>query len=162
MKKAAIIVLFLLSWGMRTQAQTTVRVVKFDQLEALLAKTDDTLRIVNFWATWCAPCIKELPYFERLRQQTAGQNVRVFLVSMDDLEALDTKVKPFVRKKNLQSPVWLLNEPDPNTYIDRLAADWSGALPMTLIVNKKQNIRTFIGKAVTESELQSLFKQYKH
>lgn len=162
MKKAAIIVLFLLSWRMRTQAQTTVRVVKFDQLEALLAKTDDTLRIVNFWATWCAPCIKELPYFERLRQQTAGQNVRVFLVSMDDLEALDTKVKPFVRKKNLQSPVWLLNEPDPNTYIDRLAADWSGALPMTLIVNKKQNIRTFIGKAVTESELQSLFKQYKH
>jgi thiol-disulfide isomerase/thioredoxin len=138
-----------------------IAVIKFDQLAGVLNTQDDTLRIVNFWATWCAPCVKELPYFETVRQAYATKKLKVLLVSMDEKEALDAKVKPFIRSRKIRSRVVLLDETDLNTWIDKVAPEWSGALPMTLIVNQKQKFRRFIGKAVKEGELQSIINNYK-
>lgn len=137
----------------------SVKVIKFEDLERLVRVEDDTLNVVNFWATWCGPCVKELPHFEALNKTGASKKVRVLLVSMDDVKTLDSKVKPFVKQRKLKSKVLLLNEPDLNTWVDKLVPEWSGALPMTLIVNEKNQVRKFIGKPVKEGELQTIINQ---
>lgn len=141
-------------------AGQSVTVVKIDQLKRLIDQPDDTLRVINFWATWCAPCVKELPHFDAVQRKYKADKVRVLLVSVDDRADLATKVKPFLQRRKVQARVVLLDESDPNVWIDQIAPEWSGALPMTLILNGQKKIRRFIGKAVEERELQSIINQY--
>ncbi|MVM33137.1 redoxin domain-containing protein [Spirosoma sp. HMF4905] len=153
-----LIALWLDSEPVKSQA---VSMVTFDQLQQLITRPNDTLYVVNFWATWCAPCVKELPQFETVRQRYAAKRVNVLLVSMDDRKTLKTKVLPFLQKRKVKSKVVLLTESDLNTWVDKLAPEWSGALPMTLILNTKQHVRQFIDKPVKEGELESIINQYK-
>ncbi|MBD2756095.1 TlpA disulfide reductase family protein [Spirosoma validum] len=160
MKLPASILLALLLTNLPARSQS-VAMVKFDQLKQMVDRSNDTLYVVNFWATWCAPCVKELPLFESVRRQYATQKVAVLLVSMDNKKTLSTKVVPFVRNRKIQSKVVLLDEPDLNTWVDKLTPEWSGALPMTLILNKQRNIRKFIGQPVEKGELESIINQSK-
>ncbi|GAA4373539.1 TlpA disulfide reductase family protein [Hymenobacter koreensis] len=138
-----------------------VRVVKLPALQQLLARPSDTTYVVNFWATWCAPCVEELPNFEQLRTRHARDKVKVVLVSLDFASKLDTKVRPFVQRQGLRSTVWLLNETDQNAFIDKVDPSWSGALPFTLIFNNRQQRRQAFEKPLTLTELESALKLVK-
>ncbi len=127
--------------------------VKWSALEKLLNSNTDTTYIVNFWATWCGPCVEELPYFEQLNRNFASQKVRVLLVSMDFVQDKDKRVAPFVERMKIQNTVWLLNEPDANSWIDRVDPSWSGALPATLILNAKIKKRAFYEKSLNYESL---------
>ncbi|QNE39472.1 redoxin domain-containing protein [Hymenobacter sp. NBH84] len=131
----------------------TVQPVKYTDLAKRLDQPSDTTYVVNFWATWCAPCIKELPNFEQLNAEYASKKVKVLLVSMDTPTLLDKKVVPFVQKRGLKSEVLLMNEPDPNAWLTKLDKKWSGAIPYTLIVNTKKNQRITFEKELTQAEL---------
>ena len=138
-----------------------VPILKFAQLQQRLARPSDTTFVVNFWATWCAPCIKELPHFEQLRAANAGKKVTVLLVSLDYASQLDKKVKPFVKQRGLKSEVVVLNETDPNEYIDKVDAKWSGALPFTLIVNNKSKQRLTFEKELSYAELTAALQKVR-
>ena len=116
----------------------------------------DTLLIVNFWATWCKPCVEELPYFEQIQKEFLAQKVKVILVSQDDPEQLDSRVNAFIRKKKLQSEVWLMTESNPNTWIDAVDVNWTGAIPATLIVKPNGSYAGFHEKSLNYEELKSL------
>ncbi|AII53663.1 TlpA disulfide reductase family protein [Hymenobacter sp. APR13] len=141
------------------QAQR-VAVVKLPQLQKRLSQPNDTTYVVNFWATWCAPCVKELPNFEQLNRAYAGQKVKVLLVSTDYASQLDKKVRPFVAKRNLRSEVLLLNETDPNTWMDKVDSQWSGALPFTLMINNKQQKRASFEREFTQPELTAALQKF--
>ena len=130
-----------------------VAVIKLPDLQKRLARPSDTTYVVNFWATWCAPCVKELPNFEQLNATYARQKVKVLLVSMDNASLLDKKVKPFVVKRGLKSEVVLLNEHDPNSWINQIDPKWTGAIPYTLMVNNQKKKRTGFEKEFTQAEL---------
>ncbi len=103
----------------------------FDEFEEVLKKDDGKIHVVNFWATWCAPCVKEIPFFEELGAKY--DNVEVTLVSIDFKNTIDRRVKPFLAKKNFASQVVLLGDPKPNDWIDRVDPSWSGAIPATYV-----------------------------
>ena len=115
-----------------------LEVYDFEGLEKYLNKKDDKTYIINFWATWCAPCVKELPYFEKLNTDYKSENVEVILVSLDFPKQYDKKLKPFIRENNLKSKVVALNDTDSNTWIPKVSEDWSGAIPATIIYNKEK------------------------
>ncbi|WP_299826398.1 TlpA disulfide reductase family protein [uncultured Pontibacter sp.] len=138
-----------------------VKVIKYKELEQIRNAPHDTLYVVNFWATWCKPCIKEMPYFEALTAQYKNQPVRVMLVSMDAAEDLEKRVKPFVQKRSLKSDVLLLDEVDANTWIDKLEPKWSGAIPATMVFNNKRKQYEFVEKELSQEELQSIILKYK-
>ena len=138
-----------------------VAVIKFPELQKRLARLTDTTYVVNFWATWCGPCVKELPNFEQLRAANAGRKVKVLLVSLDYASQLDKKVKPFVKQRGLKSEVLLLNEPDPNEWIDKVDAKWSGALPFTLIFNNKIKQRVSFERELSAAELSATLKKFQ-
>lgn len=138
-----------------------VNLLTVDQLEQRLDSAKDTVYIINFWATWCAPCIEELPYFERFSTTMKQEPVKVLLVSLDFKSKLESAVKPFVKRMNLQNEVYLLNERNQQTYIDRIDKSWSGAIPATLIVNPKRQSRKLMEKELTYQELLTLYKTNK-
>lgn len=137
-----------------------VQVVKLPELQQRLARPSDTTYVVNFWATWCGPCVKELPHFDKLTTTYAGQKVKVLLVSMDYASQLDKKVKPFVTKNGLKSEVLLLNETDPNTYLTQIDSKWTGALPFTLLLNNARHKRLTFEQEFTAEELQKQLQAF--
>lgn len=122
----------------------------FSQFEPHLHRDSDTTFVVNFWATWCKPCVAELPYFETLTEKYKDQKVKVVLVSLDFPKQLDKKLLPFVEEHNLQSEVIALFDGDYNSWIDKVNKDWEGDIPVTLIYNQSE--RKFIGKQFHDYE----------
>ena len=125
----------------------------FENIEPFLHQKDNYTYVVNFWATWCKPCVAELPYFEKLRENYSSQNVHVLLVSMDFSKAVETSLIPFLKKEQLKSVVGLLEDSDANSWIPKVDENWSGAIPATIIYNK--NKRAFFEKSFTYEELES-------
>ncbi len=135
-----------------------LEIYDFNGLEKLLNKNDDKTHVVNFWATWCAPCIKEMPHFEKLNTSYKDKNVEVLLVSLDFPFQYDKKLKPFIKEKNLQSKVVALDDPDMNTWMPKVSEKWTGAIPITIIYNK--NKRQFYERSFTYKQLETELKQF--
>lgn len=111
----------------------------FSRLEARIQQTSSKKTLViNFWATWCAPCVEELPCFEELNRKYADSNVEVWLVSLDFKSRLEKQFIPFLEKKKLKSDVILLADQDADTWIAKMHPDWEGALPATVIIRNGQ------------------------
>ena len=152
MKK--VLVLIALGICINTYAQQA-KTVSLNGLLDIIQAPSERIKVINFWATWCAPCVKELPMFEKLNSDRS--DVRVTLVSMDlDLDPNPEKVYKFITRKNIKSEVVLLKEPDPNSWINKVEKEWSGALPATIIINTKTGHRKFIEKELHEGDLEKL------
>ncbi|MGC8825167.1 MAG: TlpA family protein disulfide reductase [Bacteroidales bacterium] len=106
--------------------QTQIPVYNFDQLEPLLHQQNDTTYLINFWATWCAPCRKELPDIEKIGEKYATRKFSILLVSLDMTETIESTLVPFLRKNNIRSKVVVLDDPDSNRWIDRVDSLWGG------------------------------------
>lgn len=135
-----------------------LKVYNFEELKPLLTTTNDTIYVVNFWATWCKPCIKELPYFDDLTARYSDKQVEVLLVSLDFPKKYDSHLKPYIAEHNLKSTVVALNDPDSNAWIPQVDSTWSGAIPATLIFNK--NKRKFYEQTFTYETLEAEVKSF--
>lgn len=136
-----------------------VRLLKIDQLNDRIERGKDSIYVVNFWASWCAPCIKELPHFEKLNADYKSDKVVVLLVSVDFKSKLASSVIPFVNRKKLESEVFLLDESSPQEYIDRIDPSWSGSIPATLFVRNGK--RKFKETEFTYEQLITDYKNFK-
>lgn len=124
----------------------------FNSLEPMLHQNDGITYIINFWATWCLPCVKELPYFEQINKKYKNQNVKVILVSMDMPKNVESALIPFVKKKKMESEIIHLDDPNANAWIEKVDKTWSGAIPATLIYNSKT--RKFYERSFAFEELE--------
>lgn len=136
-----------------------LEVYDFDGFKTFLNKTDEKTYVINFWATWCGPCVKELPYFEKLNAEYKDKSVEVILVSLDFPHVYESKLKPFIQKKNLKSRVVVLDDDNENKWINEIDTSWSGSIPATILYNK--NERKFFEKSFTYEELEQEVKQLK-
>ena len=125
--------------------------LSFDDFEPHLHCSNDSLYVVNFWATWCTPCVDELPAFEKISREFSDRDVKVLLVSLDFPNQVESRLMPFLQKNDITAEVIVLNDPDANKWIDRVHPDWSGALPATVIYSRKN--RDFYEKSFTYDEL---------
>ncbi len=110
--------------------------------------------IVNFWATWCKPCITELPYFEQINAEMKSEKFSVCLVNLDFNSKYKTSAVEFVRNRNIKSKVIHLNDTDPNKWINRIDSNWTGAIPATIIYENGKKIFFHEGE-ITYDELKS-------
>lgn len=159
-------VLFLHDFAVAQTAQTdmpvkigvSVRTVGIEYIETLLKNATDSVLVLNFWATWCKPCVEELPHFERFRTEYAGRKVRVVLVSLDFKKDASTKLEPFVKRQGLRSEVVHLSAGNPNDWISRINESWSGAIPATVVVAPKATKRLFHEGAVKYADIENFVK----
>jgi thiol-disulfide isomerase/thioredoxin len=147
------LLLTVFSFLMFSHAAAQTKVIKFPEMETLMKKKDGPIQVINFWATWCGPCVKELPMFEQVN--STHTNVKVTLISLDFSDKLD-KVDAFINRKQMKSEVLLLDEIDYNSWIDKVDKSWEGAIPATLIYNPATGKRVFTQHELKEGELEKL------
>jgi len=133
------------------------RVLSFSDFEPHLHFSSDTTYLVNFWATWCTPCVDELPVFEKIGKEYSEHKVKILLVSLDFPKQIESRLIPFIERHQIRSEVLVLNDPDANKWINKVDPDWSGAIPATLIYNRKG--RNFHEGSFTYDELKSIVEQ---
>ena len=133
-------------------AAQDLKVVQWPELQRRLEIKNDTLYLYNFFATWCVPCVQELPAFQQVAAQYAGRKMKVVFVSLDFYKSYKTTLVPFLKSHKIAQEVLLLNEHDYNSWIDKVSKDWDGDIPATLFV--KGDKRTFMARNFNFNELE--------
>ena len=140
--------LLLFSIGFLSNAQDITTFKEYEDFEKYLEENKSQPLVVNFWATWCAPCVKELPFFEQLHKENKA--VKVITVSLDFEKDFETKLKTFLKKKKYTFITTYLAAKDYNNWISKVDEDWSGSIPATLIIYK--NKRVFVERDFSNFE----------
>lgn len=132
----------------------------FGEFEPYLEQDNDTTYVLNFWASWCQPCIEEFPFFERLIQETENQSVKTILVSLDFPKDIQTKLIPFVRERQMESHVILLADSNYGAWMDQVKPKWKGDIPLTLIYKgDRREVKS--GKMSGYEELKGLVDSFE-
>ena len=129
-----------------------VKKIKITDLEKTI-KESKTPLIVNFWATFCIPCLEEIPYFQEEVKKHAKDGLQLLLVSLD-MEDDYKKISPFIAKRKFTAPVVWLNEYNADYFCPKVDSAWSGAIPSSLFINNKTGYRHFIEEKVSQEKLQ--------
>jgi peroxiredoxin len=95
--------------------------------------------IVNFWATYCGPCVAEFPEFVMIDQKYREKGVKMVAISADDIVDIKPKVIPFIKEQNARFEVLIQDTDDPQEMIDVVDKNWQGVLPATFIYDKQGN-----------------------
>ena len=130
-----ILFFFVLSLSCSDKSDKNIQVVDFEEFYSKIDLSSNDTYVINFWATWCSPCVKELPYFESVNKEYGDKNVKVILVSLDFPSQIESKLKPYIRKNKIKSNVILLDDTKMNKWVPRVSEKWDGGIPATLIVN---------------------------
>jgi thiol-disulfide isomerase/thioredoxin len=131
----------------------------YKEIAKELHKPGDKIKVVNLWATWCKPCVAELPYFDAYAQAHADE-IEMVLVSLDFPADQDSRLPAFLEKKGIKSRVIAVRDTDPNDWIPLVNPGWQGAIPATYIVDKKGKIVAFHSASLQEKELDELVKKH--
>ncbi len=159
MKLAGILLLIIFSILAGCSGDPTpVEVIQIEGLQKLIKEDNHKIHVINFWATWCKPCIKEMPQFIALSE--AHPEIDVSLVSLDFVEEMYSKVVPFQENNEIKLRVLLMDELDYNLWIDMVDSSWSGAIPATLIIEPATGRRKFLEKELENNELEDEIKSF--
>jgi len=158
MKGGLIILWVMLCWpGIRIDAQE-VRSVKITEIEKMISESRHPL-LINFWATWCKPCVEELPSLIREVKAHAADSIELILVSLDDKENYPGKLRDFIRNRNYEGTFLWLDETNADYFCPVIDTSWSGAIPATLFLNKKNAYRKFVEAKLTDRTLQDILRE---
>ena len=131
----------------------TIPSYNIDQLDPLIRNSKHPM-IINFWATFCIPCIEEIPYFIQKTKEFEDRNVSLLLVSLDMEDYYPERITNFATKHNFKAPIAWLNETDADLFCPRIDKSWSGAIPATLFVNNSTGYRKFFEDQISEKQLE--------
>jgi len=142
--------------SLHTRGQNIVKIDK-EQLLEVTRRDSDTTYVINFWATWCSPCVKEIGFFEELSLKSKEKKLEVILISLDFPDRAEKQLLPFLIERSITARVMLMTNLDYNSWIEQVDVSWSGAIPATLIYNRDKRI--FLEQELTREELNKYVNQ---
>ena len=138
-----------------------IEILSFEAFEKhIQSRKDNKLYIYNFWATWCKPCVEEIPYFEQLAT-TYPNNVEVILVSLDDPATAQKNLPAFIEQMRINSKVIVVKNFGDKA-ISTINSDWDGAIPASLFINPVKEVHEFKAQSFTFSALEKLLLDYSN
>jgi thiol-disulfide isomerase/thioredoxin len=157
-----LILLFSLFATLQMTAQE-IQTMDLSELQERIYKDNDTTYVINFWATWCGPCIREMPYFQEFSDKHRDGKVQVILVSLDFSNARNSRLIPFVEQHGITAEViHFLEASPPNDWIPEFSKKWSGSIPATLVLNGEQGVDDFYEQSFhSVKEIESIIKKIK-
>jgi thiol-disulfide isomerase/thioredoxin len=160
MSRLFIALLLVVSPLVVAQTELKREIIKFDQFEKLIDRQDDVLYVINFWATWCGPCVKELPDFMAVNEAMKDRkDFKMILISLDEKDNWQSEVLPFAEKNKLNVDLYLLDElRRMNYWIPRVDKKWKGSIPATVFYRNGRKLH-FVEKPLHKEELETILKQ---
>jgi thiol-disulfide isomerase/thioredoxin len=150
MKK--LFILFLIGFLSTSIYGQEIKKVNITDLVTIM-DTSTVPTIINFWATWCGPCVKEIPWFEKLVNEMKEHNIKLFLVSLDFKTAYPNEIASFVKRKNFNSTILWLNETNADFYCPLIDKNWNGNIPVSIMINNKTKFKEFYNSQIPEPRL---------
>jgi len=132
---------------------SSVTIVSAEEVRDAVHAGQGRVTLVNFWATWCPPCVAELPYFAEVYENYDRDKVHFLSITADHPETLDDAVKPFLEQRELPFPI-LMMDAQPDDITEVLETPFPGNLPVTLVYDANGNIAQRWDREVTYEELQ--------
>ncbi len=149
---------FVLFFSCRQVSSQSIPKWKIEDLEKYISKSDTPV-VVNFWATYCGPCIKEIPYFQEVVKQYEDKGVKLLLVSLDFKESFPNKIDSFADKRKFTSKIVWLDETNADYFCPRVDSKWSGAMPATLFINNKKGHHSFFEEEMSKEKFETEIKK---
>ena len=154
-----LLVLICCGWRPVAVVAQDIPAVKAAELAALTNSTADSVYIINFWATWCRPCIAEMPHLITVWKKYRQYKVQLLLVSLDEASGWQEKLRSFARKRHIDASLAWLKETDADYFCNRIDPRWSGAIPATLIIRPATGYRAFYETDFTEAAFEAEVKR---
>ncbi len=158
MKLIPNLILFLLFAGLSSSQAQSIPSWKITEVEQMMGRSDSVL-VVSFWATFCKPCIEEIPYLQSISNKYKDEKVKLLLVSLDLAAFYPNRIETFAKKHNITSPIVWLNETNADHFCPKIDESWSGAIPATLIINNKTGYKKFVEEQMKPEEFELELKK---
>ncbi|MCR6718770.1 MAG: TlpA family protein disulfide reductase [Chitinophagaceae bacterium] len=151
MKKTMLLFACVLLMATAAISQNITR-VKITDIEKRIDESDKPL-VINFWATFCKPCVEEMPHFQKLADEYKSQGIQLLFVSLDLEEDYPATIRQQIKKLKITAPVNWLDEFDADYFCPKIDSTWSGSLPATLFINRNTGYRQFREQVISEAAL---------
>ena len=130
-----------------------IRSVKVTELEKIIKESKKPL-VIDFWATFCVPCLQEIPYFQEITEKYRSQEVSILLVSLDLKEYYPDSIIATVKKHKISQPVVWLNETNADYFCPKIDTTWTGGMPSSLFVNNATGYHKFFEEPLSKEKLE--------
>lgn len=162
MKKLWIYYVFFLTFFLLPSKADSqdVEYIKIPELEKILNNKENKIHVINFWATWCGPCVREFPLFEKVSKDYKDDKVKFLMISLDFPSQVEKQLIPFLKKNNSTLDVAVMMDVDYNAWIDKVDGTWQGDIPVTLVFNNAKKQRNFHKGEIDEQGLRKLINAY--
>ncbi len=127
-----------------------------EDLAEVYEATRGEVVVINFWATWCAPCVKEMPELAEFYTAYKDRGVAFLSLATDDLESFEPKLRPFVEQRELPFHVYAIGGCDPDDLDEIFALDTDVALPTTFVLDENRSVVQVWKRNITLSDLQGV------
>jgi len=157
MKK--IMLVFLLFFALGTASGQDIQKLKITDIEKFIANGNGDILVINFWATFCKPCVAEIPFFISTVEKYKSQRVKLMLVSLDMPSYYPARIASFAKKHKFNSNIVWLDESNADYFCPKIDSAWSGSIPATLIINTATGFRKFAEEEMTPESLEMAIKE---
>jgi thiol-disulfide isomerase/thioredoxin len=162
MRTCIILIAFILSGLLSAKPAgappPAIQKIKITDLESYITKSDHPL-IINFWATFCVPCVKEIPYFQSTVARYNDRQVELVLVSLDLPDYYPARISDCAEKRGFTSRIVWLNETDADYFCPKVDPRWTGGIPSSLFINNATHYRRFFDRQLTEPQVDLEIKE---
>lgn len=114
------------------------------EVQKIFDKSKGKVILLNFWATWCPPCVKEFPELMKLHSKYKDKGFELVFISLDEVSDIDTKLKPFLKNYGVNFTTYYNTFSKPEELINYIDKSWSGAIPSTYIYDKQGVLKNSI------------------
>lgn len=132
---------------------------KITDVEKYMAARNGDILVINCWATFCKPCVAEIPFFIKTVEKYKSSQVKLLLVSLDLPSYYPAKIASFAKKHQFKTNIVWLDETDADYFCPRIDSSWSGSIPATLFINTRTGYRKFSEGEMTSKEFEDTLKQ---
>ncbi|MBC7849266.1 MAG: TlpA family protein disulfide reductase [Chitinophagaceae bacterium] len=146
------LLLFFTLIGFSLTAQS-VKKVSIGELETYIKQSKNPL-VISFWATWCGPCVREIPWLESEVAKKKSDSVELILVSLDFPEDYPKKINSFITQKKFNATHFWLNETNADIFCPPIDPRWSGSIPANLFINNRTGYRQFFQRQLTDRQVE--------